>query len=39
MSQLINRQQTSLAVEQEKKLVKSLRRSDIVLFIVAAVVA
>ncbi len=39
MSQLMNRQQTSLAVEQEKKLVKSLRRSDIVLFIVAAVVA
>jgi amino acid transporter len=39
MSQSINRQQTSLAVEQEKKLVKSLRRSDIVLFIVAAVIA
>ena len=39
MSQLINRQQTALAVEQEKKLVKSLRRSDIVLFIVAAVIA
>ena len=39
MSQSVNRQQTSLAVEQEKKLVKSLRRSDIVLFIVAAVIA
>jgi amino acid transporter len=39
MSQSINRKQTSLAVEQEKKLVKSLRRSDIVLFIVAAVIA
>jgi len=39
MSQTVNRQQTALAVEQEKKLVKSLRRSDIVLFIVAAVIA
>lgn len=39
MSKSVNRQQTLLSVEQEKKLVKSLRRSDIVLFIVAAVVA
>jgi amino acid transporter len=39
MTQLVNRQQTALAVEQEKKLVKSLKRSDIVLFIVAAVIA
>ena len=30
---------TKLAIEQEKKLVKSLRRSDVVLFIVAAVIA
>ena len=36
MSQSVNRQQTSLAVEQKKNLVKSLRRSEIVLFIVAA---
>ncbi len=33
MSQLLNRQQTALAVEQEKKLVKSLQRSDIVLLL------
>ncbi|CAB4344377.1 MAG: amino acid permease [Actinobacteria bacterium] len=30
---------TQLALEQEKKLVKSLRRSDVLLFIVAAVIA
>ena len=30
---------TTLALEQERKLVKSLRRSDVVLFIVAAVIA
>ena len=30
---------TILALEQERKLVKSLRRSDVVLFIVAAVIA
>lgn len=34
-----NAGQTQLALEQEKKLVKSLRRSDIVLFIIAAVIA
>lgn len=32
-------QQTELAAQQEKKLVKSLRRSDVILFIVAAVIA
>jgi amino acid transporter len=31
--------QTELAAQQEKKLVKSLRRSDIILFIIAAVIA
>lgn len=34
-----NVQVTQLALEQEKKLVKSLRRSDVILFIVAAVIA
>ena len=34
-----NVQATKLALAQEKKFIKSLRRSDVVLFIVAAVIA
>jgi len=33
------RNQTELAAEQSKRFIKSLRRADIVLFIVAAVIS